>query len=39
MNVIHLVNKKDHTPTDKDFYIGGGSVFGNPFTSKDLTPK
>jgi hypothetical protein len=36
MNVIHLVNKKDHTPTDKDFYIGRGSVFGNPFTSKDL---
>jgi hypothetical protein len=36
MNNIHIVNKKDHAPTDKDFYIGRGSVFGNPFTSKPL---
>jgi hypothetical protein len=36
MNSIKVVNKKDHASTDKDFYIGRGSVFGNPFTSQDL---
>jgi len=36
MNKIHVVNKKDHAPTDKDFYVGRGSVFGNPYTSKPL---
>jgi hypothetical protein len=36
MNKINVVNKKDHAPTDRDFYIGRGSVFGNPFTSKSL---
>ena len=35
MNNINIVNKKDHAPTDRDFYIGRGSVFGNPFTSKE----
>jgi len=36
LNRIHIVNKRDHAPTDSDFYIGRGSVFGNPFTSKVL---
>lgn len=36
MNNIHVVNKSNHAPTNNDFYIGRGSVFGNPFTSKDL---
>ena len=36
MNKIHVVNKRDHAPTDKDFYVGRGSVFGNPYTSKPL---
>lgn len=36
MNKIHVVNKRDHAPTDKDFYIGRGSVFGNPYTSKPV---
>jgi|TARA_R110000851_G_scaffold251971_5_gene404509 hypothetical protein len=36
MNKIHVVNKRDHASTDKDFYIGRGSIFGNPYTSKPL---
>lgn len=26
-----VVNKHSHTPTNKDYYIGRGSLFGNPF--------
>src|ERR1035437_7172541 len=29
---IQVVNKKYHTPTDKDIYIGRPSILGNPFT-------
>lgn len=36
MNKIYVVNKSNHAPTDSDFYIGRGSVFGNPYTSKPL---
>ena len=31
-NMITVVNKKKHTPTENDVYIGRGSVLGNPFT-------
>lgn len=31
-NKISVVNKKTHTPTENDFYIGRGSPLGNPFT-------
>lgn len=30
--MIKVVNKKTHTPTDVDIYIGRGSVLGNPYT-------
>ena len=33
---ITVVNKYKHKPTENDFYIGRGSVLGNPFTSKEL---
>lgn len=36
MNNIYVVNKNNHAPTDNDFYIGRGSVLGNPYTSKDV---
>jgi len=26
-----VVNKRNHTPTDNDVYIGRGSKWGNPF--------
>ena len=26
-----VVNKRTHTPTDNDVYIGRGSIWGNPF--------
>lgn len=29
---INVVNKYTHEPTQNDFYIGRGSVLGNPFT-------
>ena len=29
-----VVNKKYHTPTDRDIYIGRPSPLGNPFTHK-----
>jgi len=29
---IEVVNKKTHTPTEYDFYIGRPSVLGNPYT-------
>ena len=29
---INVVNKKTHTSTDYDFYIGRPSVLGNPYT-------
>ena len=34
--MIRVVNKYKHTPTKTDFYIGRGSVLGNPYTSKPL---
>lgn len=33
---IFVVNKANHSPTNNDFYIGRGSVLGNPYTSKKL---
>jgi hypothetical protein len=36
MNNIWVVNKSIHAPTENDFYIGRGSVLGNPYTSKIL---
>lgn len=36
--MIKVVNKNSHTPTDKDIYIGRGSVLGNPYTgTKELS--
>lgn len=29
---IEVVNKKNHTPTEYDFYIGRPSILGNPYT-------
>lgn len=34
--MIHVVNKKYHTPTDRDIYIGRGSPLGNPFVFREL---
>lgn len=28
---MKVVNKYNHIPTNKDIYIGRGSIFGNPF--------
>jgi len=36
LNRIKVVNKNNHIPTNNDFYIGRGSVLGNPYTSKKL---
>lgn len=36
MNKINIVNKSTHAPTDRDIYVGRGSAFGNPFTSRKL---
>lgn len=33
--MIRVVNKKTHKPTPDDFYIGRGSVMGNPYHSKE----
>lgn len=30
--MIYVVNKKNHTPTENDFYIGRGSSLGNIYT-------
>lgn len=30
--MIQIVNKKTHKPEECDYYIGRGSVLGNPFT-------
>lgn len=30
--VVHVVNKHNHIPTDHDYYIGRGSVLGNPYS-------
>lgn len=36
--MIEVVNKHKHQPSSTDFYIGRGSVLGNPFTgSKELS--
>ena len=32
-NLITVVNRHKHKPTLNDFYVGRGSVLGNPFTS------
>tara|TARA_R110000796_G_scaffold252137_1_gene385296 strand:- start:4133 stop:4486 length:354 start_codon:yes stop_codon:yes gene_type:complete len=37
MNKINIVNKSNHAPTDRDFYVGRGSAFGNPFTSRKIS--
>lgn len=29
---MQVVNKRFHTPTDRDIYIGRGSVLGNPYS-------
>ena len=34
--MITVVNKKTHSPTPNDIYIGRGSVLGNKFTSIPL---
>lgn len=34
-NMIQVVNKYKHKSTPNDFYIGRGSVFGNPYTHLD----
>lgn len=31
---ITLVNKKTHTPTEYDYYIGRPSILGNPYSHK-----
>lgn len=36
MNNINVVNKANQAPTDRDFYVGRGSILGNPYTSKEL---
>lgn len=36
MSKIHVVNKKYHSPSDQDIYIGRGSGLGNPYTSLPL---
>ena len=36
MNKINVVNKANHAPTDRDFYVGRGSILGNSYTSKKL---
>lgn len=33
--MINVVNKSKHKPTPDDFYIGRGSVMGNPYHSKE----
>lgn len=33
--MIKVVNKSKHKPTENDFYIGRGSVLGNPYHHKD----
>jgi hypothetical protein len=33
--MIKVVNKSKHKPTPDDFYIGRGSVLGNPYHSKE----
>ena len=33
--MIRVVNKKTHKPTPDDFYIGRGSVMGNPYYHKE----
>lgn len=30
--MINVVNVKNHLPTSNDFYIGRGSILGNPFS-------
>lgn len=35
--MIRVVNKRKHTPSSNDVYIGRGSVLGNPYTSKQLS--
>lgn len=35
--MITVVNKYKHSSTDNDFYIGRGSVFGNPYSHKEGT--
>lgn len=34
---MKIANKHFHIPTDKDFYIGRGSVLGNKWTHKEGT--
>ena len=36
MTKINIVNSRTHASTNNDYYIGRGSVFGNPYTSKDI---
>ena len=31
---INIVNKKNHIPTEYDFYIGRPSILGNPYSHK-----
>lgn len=31
---IKIVNKKNHIPTEYDFYIGRPSILGNPYSDK-----
>jgi hypothetical protein len=33
--MIKVINKKTHKPTPNDFYIGRGSVMGNPYHHKE----
>lgn len=34
--MITVVNKRTHTKTTKDVYVGRGSVLGNKFTHKNI---
>lgn len=34
MGQIMIVNKRSHTPSEKDVYIGRGSPLGNPWSHK-----
>jgi hypothetical protein len=35
--MVRVVNKHKHIPTSNDVYIGRGSIFGNPYSSKNGT--
>jgi hypothetical protein len=36
---IKVVNKRTHTPTSRDYYIGRPSALGNPFTHLSISTR